>query len=180
MYGILGLALLGPEMVHIADHPDSFFDFVPLVAGFGGGLILTVSSIAALARRPFNGVVAQSSAWAAAGLFVVIAGISGAATIAARETVSAEDRVGATEFAMKSVKFETKELRVRSGEELRLVVDNTDPIIHTFTIKSLGIDEEVRAGSERLVKFVAPAAGTYEIVCAVPGHESMKSKLIVE
>ena len=57
-------------------------------------------------------------------------------------------------------------------------VDNRDGIHHTFTIEDLGVDLEIPALKAKRVQFDAPP-GTYEIICTVPGHESMTGALTV-
>ncbi|MDP3892525.1 cupredoxin domain-containing protein [Nocardioides sp.] len=58
------------------------------------------------------------------------------------------------------------------------LVENRDPVRHTFTIEQLGIDVELPAGTNRRVEFTA-LAGTYAFHCTVPGHESMTGMIVV-
>jgi len=58
------------------------------------------------------------------------------------------------------------------------LVENRDPVRHTFTIEQLGIDVELPAGTNRRVEFTA-LAGTYAFHCTVPGHESMTGMVVV-
>ena len=57
-------------------------------------------------------------------------------------------------------------------------VDNRDGIHHTFTIEGLDVDLEIPALKAKRVDFEAPA-GTYDVICTVPGHESMTATLSV-
>ena len=64
----------------------------------------------------------------------------------------------------------------RPGE--RLVVDNADPFRHTFTIEGAGVDVEIPAGRTVEVPLDLQP-GTYDYICAVPGHEAMTGTLVV-
>ena len=57
-------------------------------------------------------------------------------------------------------------------------IDNQDGFRHTFTIPELGIDVDVPGLKARRVD-VEAAPGEYQIICTVPGHESMTGTLIV-
>ena len=48
---------------------------------------------------------------------------------------------------------------------MRLVVKNDDPALHTFTLPEAGVDVSIPPGSEKLVEFKAPAAGSYLWYC---------------
>ena len=96
-----------------------------------------------------------------------------------RETVSAEDGAGSSLVVMKNVRFEPDSFPATAGSALRLVVENNDLIIHTFTIETLGIDVTVSPKSETLAELSPQAAGEYEYTCEVPGHEEMKGTLVV-
>ncbi|MGE5594692.1 MAG: cupredoxin domain-containing protein [Hyphomicrobiales bacterium] len=179
--GLAAIAVPGPAVTEMFDHPDSFFDFVPVLCAVAGGLLMAGTSIASLSRHTIPS--GYAGALSAAILCVVLVGgtASGIATFANREHVSAADRVGATEFRMKGVDFETEALTVKAGQPLKFVVENDDPIVHTFTAKELGVDVTLKAGSGKLVEFTPTVPGTYEIICKISGHEgSMKTILTVE
>ena len=57
-------------------------------------------------------------------------------------------------------------------------VDNRDGIRHTFTIPELGVDLEIPALKAKRVDIDA-TPGTYQIICTVPGHETMTGTLTV-
>jgi len=57
-------------------------------------------------------------------------------------------------------------------------IDNKDGVRHTFTIEGEGIDIEIPALKARRFD-VNLAAGSYEFICSVPGHEGMKGTLTV-
>ena len=62
--------------------------------------------------------------------------------------------------------------------QVGVLVDNNDPIRHVFAVEQLNVEIEVPASTSRRVEFSAPA-GTYEIICTVPGHDDMTATLVV-
>ena len=88
-----------------------------------------------------------------------------------------------TAAASGDIEVDDREGRVPPRRHLRLEagtigvwVDNRDGIHHTFTIEELDVDLEIPALKAKRVEFDAPA-GTYEVICTVPGHESMTATL---
>lgn len=86
--------------------------------------------------------------------------------------------------AVPGLRFDKESYEVTSGESLVAYV-NDDSIHHTLVVIDggtvvsgfeLGVYEkgEVDSGS------VSLAAGTYELFCTVPGHQSMKATLTVK
>jgi cytochrome c oxidase subunit II len=71
---------------------------------------------------------------------------------------------------------------LKKGETVKLVATSKD-VEHGFAIKEYGINEVLKKGEDKEIKFVADKAGEFEIVCSVycgPGHERMKGRLIVK
>jgi plastocyanin len=66
--------------------------------------------------------------------------------------------------------FSPPNLEVEAGT-VGIYVQNGDYFWHTFTVHELGVDVRVPVGGSGRVTFEAPA-GTYEFVCAIPGHET--------
>jgi uncharacterized cupredoxin-like copper-binding protein len=62
---------------------------------------------------------------------------------------------------------------------VKIVAKNSDPYIHTFTVEDLDMDVKLGPGSEKLILIERPVAGTYEFICAITGHESMKGTLTI-
>ncbi len=72
-----------------------------------------------------------------------------------------------------------EDARITVERDGAVFVDNKDLYRHTFTVESLGIDEEVPAGVDRRVVIDAEP-GRYEFICDVEGHEEdMKGTLTV-
>jgi uncharacterized cupredoxin-like copper-binding protein len=80
---------------------------------------------------------------------------------------------------MKDVKFVPDELEARAGS-ITVAVKNSDLFWHTFTIRELNANVSVPVQAQRTLTFQAQA-GTYEFICAIPGHTQagMKGTLTV-
>jgi plastocyanin len=79
----------------------------------------------------------------------------------------------------KGLRFEPERLSARAGS-VTVVMKNTDLFWHTFTIAELDLNVSVPVRGTRRGQFRAPP-GTYEFICAVPGHEQagMDGTLVV-
>jgi uncharacterized cupredoxin-like copper-binding protein len=108
-----------------------------------------------------------ASALAAAAVGVGLAGAS-------PQTV----KITAKEFA-----FEPKEVKVRAGQPVRLVLENKGVIEHDIVLDRLGVKARpVQPGKTAELTFTPKAKGRYPIVCSVPGHKEagMTGTLVVE
>jgi uncharacterized cupredoxin-like copper-binding protein len=87
-------------------------------------------------------------------------------------------KVTAKEFA-----FEPKEVKVRAGQPVRLVLENKGVIEHDLVVEKLGVKiQPIQPGKTAELTFTPKAKGRYPIVCAVPGHKEagMTGTLVVE
>ena len=187
LYGVLVAVVVVPSYEYGLGNPDSFFDFVPAVLfiGFiGGGLISLVggtTSYVALRReeRPrsattgrerlaFRGVAAVLGALVILSLVLAVTG---------RDTLADEEKAGATVVRTEGFEFEPDWFAIPVGRINRIVVDNRDLMVHTFTIKALDIHLTVDPKSEGLVELPDVEAGAYTYTCEVPGHDNMEGTL---
>ena len=102
--------------------------------------------------------------------------------LAVQEEQAGEPAVHEIRMTAKTYEFNPKEVRVKQGERVRLVIMALDRR-HGFEIKALGINSVLEKGKETVVEFVAERAGEYKFKCSVRcgwRHGSMKGKLIVE
>ncbi|HUR76881.1 MAG TPA: cupredoxin domain-containing protein [Acidimicrobiales bacterium] len=78
------------------------------------------------------------------------------------------------------VKFEPERLRTHAGD-IGIIVKNDDLFWHTLTISDLDANVTVATAGRRRLQLRDVAPGTYEFVCAIPGHESagMTGELVV-
>ena len=50
-----------------------------------------------------------------------------------------------------------------------ITIVNQD-VFHTFTVSELGVTRDLPAGETTAIEFLASQRGTFQFVCAVPGH----------
>jgi len=184
---LLNLAASGRFMVVGFPYPASFFDFTISLFSVSGSLIALGGAIVALVARRRHATRAtptRTERRAAGALVALLAGLtvmSGVLTLANRESVSAEAKVGALPVGMKSTKFEPQRLEIRAGQPVRLLIRNDDPSIHSFTSAALDMDVTVNPGSERLIELAALPPGEYSYHCRLFGHEAtMKGTVVVQ
>lgn len=71
------------------------------------------------------------------------------------------------------MRFHPSSLEVPMGSVVEIIVTNAGQAPHTFTIHGFAADTGVMdPGEERVLKFHAESAGSFEIMCDVPGHYS--------
>jgi cytochrome c oxidase subunit II len=79
--------------------------------------------------------------------------------------------------------FEPASIEVIEGERIRLQVSSADGV-HGLEVRRLRINKLIpRGGQAVTIDFVAPAPGTYEILCSEEcgdGHETMSGTLTVK
>lgn len=81
----------------------------------------------------------------------------------------------------KDLTFHPGPLRVPVGAIVELHVENLGTTPHTLTSHDLDADTgPMNPGEERIIKFRADKAGTYEIMCDTPGHYDAGMKSTVE
>lgn len=88
-----------------------------------------------------------------------------------------EDRIVATDFG-----FEPVEITVTAGESTNLRLYNDGRTFHDVVSEELDFRIDARAGREGVGSITPRQAGTYELICSVPGHDSqgMRMTLRVE
>jgi plastocyanin len=169
--GLITIILNLPFLIGDLSHPESALSFnigtVALLAAVLQTLVgvrVWVSLSEHLARRSWQ---------TAAVLFIVGLAISLVATMSLEDDVA---QAGDTMVRAHDVQFLPGSFTAAAGTAV--FIENQDPTRHTFTIEALGIDVELPANTARRVEIPAPA-GTYEVICAVPGHDNMKATLTI-
>jgi uncharacterized cupredoxin-like copper-binding protein len=87
-------------------------------------------------------------------------------------------KVVAKEFA-----FEPKEIKVKVGQPVKLILENKGVIEHDLVIEKLNAKTQpLKPGKTAELTFTPKAKGRYPIVCSVPGHKEagMTGTLVVE
>lgn len=165
---IWGLGSLGFSADHL-QHPESGIDFVHAVTEIVGRLTIVVAAIAA-----WRGAATTWTRRVAVTAGVVIAG--GIVIGAASSLASASDQAQAGDVATTVEHAEFSDMAVASGESL--YVENADLFRHTFTVEGTAVDVDLPSKRGVRVPIDLPA-GTYTVVCEVPGHEFMEGTLTV-
>jgi plastocyanin len=163
--------------------PQSFFDFAFPVFFFTGGVLLLIGGITGLVQhfrhQPSDGNARLVTGIRAVfGVLVLILAVSAVLTVVNIGSASAADKEGAALLKAKDDEYSTDTLST-SGNG-KVVIENKDPILHTFTIDDLDIDVKVGPGSHEVVKLDNVKAGEYFYHCRVSGHESMDGTLTVK
>ena len=157
---------------------------VPAVVFIGGGLVSLVGGTASFVasrreerpristgareRLAFRGVASVLGALVFVSLVLAVTG---------RHTLADEEKAGATVVRTEGFQFRPDWFAIPDGRINRIVVDNRDLVVHTFTIKALDIHLTVDPKSEGLVELPDVGPGAYTYTCQVPGHDNMKGTL---
>ncbi len=186
LLGRLGLALLGADVAFWMgagaasnlQHGEGFWETaLPSTLTIASLTTLVTAIGAIVARRTAS--TRQSGARVVQAVAVFL---TAAALVVAAVGTSSEGPVlpGDIEVISEDVQFNATELTAEAGE-IGIVVSNRDLFWHTFTIKELDVNVTVPVGAERRATFTAAYPGTYEFVCAIPGHTQagMKGTLTV-
>lgn len=154
-------------------HPSSAPAFILTLLVTLAAVVAVASGGAAFWRLDPGPVkpIAYGSA-AVFGLGILVA-LSAASSIESVEPLASDVQVVA-----KGVQFDQSEIVVTAGQN-GFWLDNQDGIRHTLTIRGTDHELEVAALSSNRAEFDL-ASGTYEVFCAVPGHENMQLDLLVE
>ena len=100
---------------------------------------------------------------------------SASATTAAPETTSAPGTTAAAggggedelQLAASGTAWDTTSFELTSGTNYSIEVDNQDGVQHNFTFEAAQADVDIPANEDATVTFTAPAAGSYEFLCAI-------------
>ena len=97
---------------------------------------------------------------------------------------ASKDAKGVHEIKMTAKKFvfEPSSVRVKKGEQVRLVVTATDRD-HGIAIEEFHVNQRLRAGQPTIIEFTPTKAGTFPFNCSVVcggDHASMNGAVVVE
>lgn len=170
--GLLGLVANGGGISFlVADltSPSDTLAFLWATVSGGGRVVAIVAAALALTRREqaVRGLATASLALLALAVVGSLAARLGVANDIAEP--------GDVEVIAQQVAFPAS-VSVPVGGAV--VVDNRDPVRHTFALAGTDLDVLVEAGVQRRIP-IDLAAGSYTILCTVPGHESMTGSLEV-
>lgn len=80
-------------------------------------------------------------------------------------------------------KFEPANIKVKKGDKVKITFKNEGQYGHNLVIQDLNVKTSVIKNEEsETIEFKVSEAGTYEIICSLPGHKDrgMVGKLVVE
>ncbi len=103
------------------------------------------------------------------------------------DQASTELSVTTTDF-----QFSPQTWTIPAGEEISIAITNNGTVVHEWVLLKPGVtitseddlpdteeelladfvyvEDEVDPGTTKTLTFMAPAAGTYQVICAIPGH----------
>lgn len=188
LFAALTLVLNRGPIVHDLSHPGSFHPFAFMAVAVSVALVSLVAGLAATAQNYARPAEARRAPRGmATALAAVAALVAGAITVAAipRQSaagVSPETLAGLPAVVSPGFAYEPGEIRVRAGELVAMRLDNPHGAPHSFDVDELGVHVAMPSGQSALALFTAPAPGTYEFYCALPGHREagMVGTLVVE
>jgi uncharacterized cupredoxin-like copper-binding protein len=120
--------------------------------------------------------------------------VTGLAVIAmvAAGCQGADEASTSLEVTTSEFQFSPSEWTVPAGEEITIDITNDGTVLHEWVLMQPGVDiaseadlpeteeelladfvyveDEVDAGASKTLTFTAPAAGTYQVICAIEGH----------
>lgn len=176
---VISLAILGMFWWTIFGivYPAAIVDFVPALLVPIGGILGVVGGVLGIVAGRRNRLVPVATPGeqrtrqvvVAVGLIALV--VSGALGLVNRSTVDPAVAAGAIALEHSNFEFLPETVTVAAGEQVRIVMKNSDPIVHTFSIEELGIDEAILPGNSELIEFTAPA-GTYTIYCKPHAHKN--------
>ena len=116
------------------------------------------------------------------GLTILSAASARTVAQVARDAGTGAQRVHEIQVTLRKYEFNPGSLRVRKGEQVRLVMAAADHD-HGFKLDEFSIDQKIPKGTTVVVEFTADKAGTFQFRCSTVcglGHRNMKGTLVVE
>ena len=176
--GVLALPYFANDPLRLT-HPGSAVDFVPMTLAAAGTLAAAVGSGISLVEHRRGSVRVPSGAerWTFRAAVVVLFAIevfSVSATLAGRTRAATIE--GVTVLVAERSRFRPDDIEV-TGDDVGVLVRNTDWVAHTFVIDELALDVYVGPRSDRMIAIPVAAAGRYRFVCTVVGHLGMDGSI---
>lgn len=170
------LVIVGGSLRFIIDdwnHPEDFPSFVFSTTAAAAAVVGIIAGVAIIARR--SGAFAMPLVSVFGALWVLAVGFSALAAMGVEDVVAQEGDVVAE---TRNIDFAPDQI-VLDADDSGIWVQNSDAVRHTFTIAGTGLSVELPAnGTGRLDVELAP--GTYQVICAIEGHESMEATIVVK
>ena len=103
---------------------------------------------------------------------IVAVGCSGDAdpTPAPTAEPTPEPAAAVVEIVGNQFKFDPAEVTIESAGSTTIRLTNPDVVEHDWTVEELDIQVKAPAGDEGEIVLTDLPAGTYDVICTVPGH----------
>jgi hypothetical protein len=173
----IGILFLSEDADLILTTPEAFFDFAGTWFGLVGLFIVLLAAVIGTIQY----VRKQPSAALSASQRTVILGVAAVLALASIVSlvltalntggVSTADASGAQRIEAKHTEWSVTMVTASSGD-VKLVVKNRDPILHTFTIDDLDVDVALGPWSEQVIVLTDLRPGNYGFICRVFDHEA--------
>lgn len=179
LLGLLSVNTAGwmiPGVVSNLRHGDGVAAAILPAAIAVSALAVAAGAVGSLTHRRDAAAGRRAVRWVTAGAVVALTVVAVAALWSRDAT---EEGFGGIVLETENMAFSETSLETDAGQ-IDVRVRNGDLFWHTFTIRELDVDVRVPVRGTRSVVFDA-APGTYEFVCAIPGHPQagMKGVLVV-
>jgi plastocyanin len=163
--------------------PVEFLLGVLLVLGFFISLVAGIMVLVARSRDQAEPVTAGSGfRRTVMGAVGVLAVVSIGGFVLTRSTVSEAEAQGAVPVDMAKFEFEPGDTTVSQGQKLLLT--NSDPVAHDFTLDEFDVSEYFGPGGDGIVDLGSVPPGTYTYVCSLHTDpntgEGMTGQLTIE
>lgn len=66
--------------------------------------------------------------------------------------------------------FDPEQVVGRVGQEMTLHLRNVGATIHNWRVDEFNVDQDVDVGRSETVTFTPDQAGTFRVICDIPGH----------
>jgi plastocyanin len=177
LVGTIAAALVGADIAfwltpalisNLANDEGLHGVVVPAVLAVASLVLVTATVGALLGRRRTPAATSGSGPLLVAGAGLAMVGL---ATVVGFFGDNAGPQDGDVQVDLQDTAFVPEDLEVPAGTT-GFYVSNDDLFWHTFTIEGTDVDVRLASRSNRRIE-VDLAPGTYQIVCRIPGHESI-------
>lgn len=169
IFGVLVIVGNAPFVVADLSHPESIAGFAPMLVMALAAVLTTVAGLAAARGASF----AVPPVLVTTALVAIVALVG--SLVLTLSLTDDEAEPGDVEIVAEDAEY--PDVVVDAGT-VGLLIDNVDPIRHTFLIEGTDVAKELPGSTARRVE-VDLDPGTYRFYCDVPGHEAMEATLTV-
>lgn len=165
---VAGLHLIAYAEVlrDVTTYRASALDLLPLAAVALGTWLVVGAGVAGVVVRSPRPLLLAMERWAvrsALAAVLVVAVVSGLATVLGGGSV--DEAAARFVVPVDLVDFVFSPATIEVPEGGRLLVHNSDPVLHTFTVPGIGIDRTIPPGGDALIDLRGVDGGTWAVYC---------------